>query len=63
MLNWLKTQLIKWAMNDMIEKFVTDDYKELIEIHLKTGYVIYTGRETIKSMVETVIDNNRLDKK
>lgn len=60
MINWLKTQIIKWAMEKMIERFVTFDDKELIEIHLRTGYIICTRKDLIKSAVETVIDNNKL---
>jgi hypothetical protein len=62
-INYIKTMIIVWAFNDMVEKFITNDDGELIEVHLKTGFIIYTVQDTVKSIVEQVIDDNRLKDK
>lgn len=60
MIELLKTKIIVWAMNNMVYKFVANDDKNEMEIHLKTGYIIYTKLDDVKSIVEDIININRL---
>lgn len=60
MINWIKTKIIVWAFNSMIEKFITGRNDEIIEIHLKTGHIVYTHFDDKITAVETLLHNSRL---
>ena len=57
MIRKIKSFLLKWAIQDMIEKVVFDDETFMIELHLSTGEIICTQGDKSKWEVENLLSD------